>query len=128
MGSRASSNCSRKIHRTSTPEKEVNRKENTVGKIANFEKATDSKVYNAQIPIWPSSIPLLNVLRQGKRLLAQFLLPFKFTVTFKNRMKIMVREYSLFGKCNFSYNELHENSCFSMSESVAGVFWSLTKG
>ena len=35
--------------RTSTPEKEVNRKENTVGKIANFEKATDSKVYNAQI-------------------------------------------------------------------------------
>ena len=85
MGSSVSSNCTRKIHRTSTAEKEVNRKENTVGK--DCQKATDSNDYNAQIPIWPSSIPIRNVLQQEKRLLAQFLLPFKFTVTFKNRIK-----------------------------------------
>ena len=34
MESRVSSNCTCNIHRPSTPEKEVNRKENTVGKIA----------------------------------------------------------------------------------------------
>ena len=49
MGSSVSSNCTRKIHRTSTAEKEVNRKENTVGE--DCQKATDSKDYNAQIPI-----------------------------------------------------------------------------
>ena len=32
--SRASSSCTRNIHRPSTSEKEVKRKENTVGKIA----------------------------------------------------------------------------------------------
>ena len=41
-----SSNCACKIHRLSTLEKEVNRKENTVGKIAKRRQiATDSKVY-----------------------------------------------------------------------------------
>ena len=43
MESRVSSNCTRNINRPSPPEKEVNRKENTVGKIA--KKATDSKVH-----------------------------------------------------------------------------------
>ena len=42
MESRVSGNCTRNIHRPSAPEKEVNRKENTVGKIAN---RTASKVY-----------------------------------------------------------------------------------
>ena len=42
MESRVSSDCTHNIHRPSTPEKEVNRKENTVGK--NCQKATDSKV------------------------------------------------------------------------------------
>ena len=46
MVSRASSNCTRNIYRPSTPEKEVNRKENIVGKIAKRRQiATDSKVY-----------------------------------------------------------------------------------
>ena len=41
-----SSNCTRNIHRPSTPEKEVNWKENTAGKIAKRRQiATDSKVY-----------------------------------------------------------------------------------
>ena len=35
MESRASINYTRYIHRPSTPDKEVNRKENSVGKIAN---------------------------------------------------------------------------------------------
>ena len=43
MESRVSSNCTRNIDRPSPPEKEVNRKENTVGKIA--KKATDSEVH-----------------------------------------------------------------------------------
>ena len=43
MESRVSSNCTRKIHRPCAPEKEINRKGNTVGKIC--QKATDSKVY-----------------------------------------------------------------------------------
>ena len=41
MESRVSSNCTRNIHRPSTPEKEVNRKENT----KDCQEATDSKVY-----------------------------------------------------------------------------------
>ena len=46
MESRVSSNCTRNIHRPSTPEKEVNWKENTAGKIAKRRQiATDSKVY-----------------------------------------------------------------------------------
>ena len=46
MESKVFSNCSCDIHRPSTPEKEVNRKENTVGKIAKRRLiATDSKVY-----------------------------------------------------------------------------------
>ena len=46
MESRVSSNCTRNINRLSTPENEVNRKENTVGKIAKRRLiATDSKVY-----------------------------------------------------------------------------------
>ena len=46
MESRVSSNCTCNIHRPSNPEKEVNRKENTVGKIAKRRLiATDSKVY-----------------------------------------------------------------------------------
>ena len=46
MESRASSNCTRNIYRPSTAEKEVNRKENTVGKTATRRQiATDSKVY-----------------------------------------------------------------------------------
>ena len=47
MESRVSSNCTRNINRPSPPEKEVNRKENTVGKIA--KKATDSKVHACSI-------------------------------------------------------------------------------
>ena len=34
MESRVSSNCARNIHRPCAPEKEINRKGNTVGKIA----------------------------------------------------------------------------------------------
>ena len=46
MESWVSSNCTRNIFRPSTPEKEVNREENTVGKITNRRQiATDSKVY-----------------------------------------------------------------------------------
>ena len=43
LESQVSSNCTRNTHRPSTPEKEVNRKENTVGKIAKRRLiATDS--------------------------------------------------------------------------------------
>ena len=50
MDSRVSSNCTRNIHRLATPEKEVNRKENTVGKISKL--AGDRFVSTrAQIPI-----------------------------------------------------------------------------
>ena len=46
MESRVSSDCKRNIHRPSTPEKEVNRIENTVGKVAKRRQiATNSKVY-----------------------------------------------------------------------------------
>ena len=46
MESRVSSYCTRNIHRPSTPEKEVKRKENIVGLIAKRRQiATDSKVY-----------------------------------------------------------------------------------
>ena len=46
MESRVFSNCTRNIHRPSTPEKEVNWKENTAGKIAKrWQIATDWKVY-----------------------------------------------------------------------------------
>ena len=46
MESRVSSNCTRNIHRPSTPEKEVNLKENTAGKIVKRRQiATDWKVY-----------------------------------------------------------------------------------
>ena len=46
MESWVSSNCTRNIYRPSTPEKEVNREENTLGKINNRRQiATDSKVY-----------------------------------------------------------------------------------
>ena len=43
MESWVSSNCTRNIYRPSTPEKEVNRNENTLGKTV--KQATDSKVY-----------------------------------------------------------------------------------
>ena len=49
MESRASSYCTRNIHRPFTPEKEVNRKENTVGKIAKRRQIRKST--RAQIPI-----------------------------------------------------------------------------
>ena len=46
MESRVSNKCTRNIYRPFTPEKEVNRKENTLGKIAKRRQtATDSKVY-----------------------------------------------------------------------------------
>ena len=46
MESRVSSDYTRNIHRPSTPEKEVNQKENTVGKIAKRPQiATDSEIY-----------------------------------------------------------------------------------
>ena len=40
MESRVSSNCNRNIYRRSTPEEEVNRKEDTLGKIARFYSIT----------------------------------------------------------------------------------------
>ena len=48
MESRVSSNSTRNIYRPSTPEKEVNRKENTMGKIARrwqIRKFTHSQIY-----------------------------------------------------------------------------------
>ena len=46
MESRVSSNCTRNIHGPSAPEKEVNRKEDTPGKIAKRRQiATDFKIY-----------------------------------------------------------------------------------
>ena len=46
MESRVSNKCTRNIYRPFTPEKEVNRKENSLGKIAKRRQtATDSKVY-----------------------------------------------------------------------------------
>ena len=46
MESRVSSDCTRNIDRPSTHEKEVNRIENTVGKVAKRRQiATNSKVY-----------------------------------------------------------------------------------
>ena len=53
MESRVSSNCTRNIHRPSAPEKEVNWKENTAGKIAKMLR------YRS----WRSFFPLPNVLR-----------------------------------------------------------------
>ena len=49
MESRASSYCTRNIHRPFTPEKEVYRKENTVRKIAKRRQIRKST--HAQIPI-----------------------------------------------------------------------------
>ena len=49
MESRVSSNCMRNIHRPSTPEKEVNRKENTLWKIA--KKRQTLKFTHAQTKI-----------------------------------------------------------------------------
>ena len=49
MECRISSNCTRNIHRPSTTKKEVNRKENTVGKIAKRRQIRKST--HAQIPI-----------------------------------------------------------------------------
>ena len=49
MESRVSSNYTRNIHRPSTPQKEVNRKENTVGKIVT--RRLIRKSTHAQIPI-----------------------------------------------------------------------------
>ena len=49
MESTVSSNYTRNIHRPSTPEKEVNRKENTVNKIAKGRQIRKST--HAQIPI-----------------------------------------------------------------------------
>ena len=52
MESRVSSNCNRNIYRHSTPEEEVNRKEDTLGKIAKGRQiATNSNVYASQIQI-----------------------------------------------------------------------------
>ena len=51
MESRVSSNCTRNINRLSTPEKEVNRKENTVGKISQISGRQIRKSALAQIPI-----------------------------------------------------------------------------
>ena len=51
MESRVSSNCTRNVHRLSTPEKEVNRKENTVGKISQISGRQIRKSALAQIPI-----------------------------------------------------------------------------
>ena len=52
MESWVSSNCTSNIYRPSTPEKEVNRKEDTVGKIAKRRQiVTDSKVYASWIQI-----------------------------------------------------------------------------
>ena len=52
MESRVSSNCNRNIYRRSTPEEEVNRKEDTLRKIAKGQQiATDSNVYASQIQI-----------------------------------------------------------------------------
>ena len=52
MDSRVSSNCTRNIYRRSTPEEEVNRKEDTLGKIAKRRQiATNSNVYASQIQI-----------------------------------------------------------------------------
>ena len=48
MEARVSSNCTRDIHRT-TPEKEINQKENSVGKIA--QRWQIRKCTHAQIPI-----------------------------------------------------------------------------
>ena len=45
MDSRVSSNCTRNIHRLATPEKEVNRKENTVGKISKLAGDRFVKAY-----------------------------------------------------------------------------------
>ena len=46
MESRVSSNCTRNIHGPSAPEKEVNRNEDTPGKIAKRRQiATDLKIY-----------------------------------------------------------------------------------
>ena len=49
MKSRVSSNCTRSIHRPSTPEKEVNWKGDTVGKIAYRRKIRKST--HAQVSI-----------------------------------------------------------------------------
>ena len=49
MKSRVSSNCPHNIHKPSTPEIEVNPKENTVGKIAKRRQIRRST--HAQIPI-----------------------------------------------------------------------------
>ena len=49
MKSRVSSNCPHNIHKPSTPEIEVNPKENTVGKIAKRRQILRST--HAQIPI-----------------------------------------------------------------------------
>ena len=52
MESRVSSNCNRNIYGHSTPEEEVNRKEDTLGKIAKGRQiATNSNVYASQIQI-----------------------------------------------------------------------------
>ena len=52
MESRVSSNCTRNIHGPSAPEKEVNRKEDTPGKIAKRRQiATDLKFTHTQIQI-----------------------------------------------------------------------------
>ena len=61
MESRVSSNYTRNIHRPFAPEKEVKRKENTVGKIAGFESLRVLRHRS-----WRSPIPLSNVLQQRK--------------------------------------------------------------
>ena len=67
MESWVSSNCTRNIYRPSTPEKEVNREENTVGKITNRRQiATDSKVYACSDTDWRSSILLRAVFATKK--------------------------------------------------------------
>ena len=66
MDSRVSSNCTRNIHRLATPEKEVNRKENTVGKISKLAGDRFVSLHVLRYRSWRSSIPLRNVLRRRK--------------------------------------------------------------
>ena len=66
MESGVSSNCTRNINRLSTPEKEVNRKENTVGKISKLAGDRFVSLRLLRYRSWQSSIPLRNVLEQRK--------------------------------------------------------------
>ena len=69
MESWVSSNCTRYIYRPSTPEKEVNRKENTIGKTV--KQATDRGRFESlcmlRYRFWRSSILFSAVLRQRKQ-------------------------------------------------------------